>query len=249
MVEVDPNLNRRREPRRPVKLPVCISGIDAEGDLYEQNVVAVNISTCGALVTGVQHRIRFGDVVQITHRDSKARFRVVWMGEAGSQGRKVAIHKLEGDECPWNESMPGTRASSDATQTTINSPSRNRNEAVSCNSEPRGGDKAYRQTRRWRRYKVDVPIRVIIHAPSKTSFFLGRGNELSEGGMALTAGVELLPGDALDIEFTPPYSGLPIRHTGIVRNRAGYRYGIEFLTDTSKDAQQTERLLTMLMSM
>lgn len=61
-----------------------------------------------------------------------------------------------------------------------------------------------------------------------SSLFDGRGNELSEGGMALTAGVELRLGDLVDIEFTPPYSGSPLRHRGIVRNRTGYRYGIEF---------------------
>ena len=66
--------------------------------------------------------------------------------------------------------------------------------------------------------------------------------------MALTAGVELIPGDTVDIEFTPPYSGLPIRHTGIVRNRTGYRYGVEFLSDSSEDVEQTERLLDMLTS-
>lgn len=62
-------------------------------------------------------------------------------------------------------------------------------------------------TRRWPRHHLDVPIRVIVHRESKTSVFPGRGNELSEGGMALTAGVELRPGDETEIEFIPPYSG------------------------------------------
>src|ERR1700739_1844166 len=83
--------------------------------------------------------------------------------------------------------------------------------------------------RRWRRHPLDVPIRVIVHSLSKTSVFVGRGNELSEGGMAVTAGVELKNGDEAEIEFTPPYSGGPIRIRGIVRNRAGYRYGLEFV--------------------
>ena len=47
--------------------------------------------------------------------------------------------------------------------------------------------------------------------------------------MALTAGLELKPGDETEIEFTPPYSGTPIRIRGIVRNRSGYRYGMEFV--------------------
>jgi hypothetical protein len=49
-------------------------------------------------------------------------------------------------------------------------------------------------TRRWQRYPLDVPIRVIVDTPGKTKLYDGRGNELSEGGMAVTAGDELSPG-------------------------------------------------------
>lgn len=117
------------------------------------------------------------------------------------------------------------------------------------NEENSLGPSQYASLRRWKRYKLDVPIRVIVHAPNKTSLFDGRGNELSEGGMALTAGVELRTGDEVEIEFTPPYSGSPIRVRGKVRNRTGYRYGIEFLTGCSQDAERTDRLRQMLSAM
>jgi hypothetical protein len=105
---------------------------------------------------------------------------------------------------------------------------------------------AERRTRRWKRYPLDVPIRVIVHRARKTSVFSGRGNELSEGGMAVTAGVELNPGDETEVEFTPPYSGSPIRIRGMVRNRAGYRYGIEFLAGSDREEEQVDHLRTML---
>jgi len=66
-----------------------------------------------------------------------------------------------------------------------------------------------------------------------TKFYGGRGNELSEGGMAVTAGAELRPGREVAIEFTPPYTSVPIRVRGTVRNRTGYRYGVEFLTESA----------------
>lgn len=103
--------------------------------------------------------------------------------------------------------------------------------------------------RRWQRRHLDVPIRVIVHSPSKTSVFVGRGNELSEGGMAVTAGVELKTGDEAEIEFTPPYSGGPIRIRGIVRNRAGYRYGMEFVAEGEQEKESVDRLKTMLIVM
>ena len=103
--------------------------------------------------------------------------------------------------------------------------------------------------RRWQRRHLDVPIRVIVHSLSKTSVFVGRGNELSEGGMAVTAGVELKTGDEAEIEFTPPYSGGPIRIRGIVRNRAGYRYGMEFVAEGEREKESVDRLKTMLIVM
>ena len=101
-------------------------------------------------------------------------------------------------------------------------------------------------TRRWVRHKIDVPIRVIVSRSLKTRVVPGRGNELSEGGMALTAGVELKPGDEAAVEFTPPYTGLPIRIRGVIRNRQGYRYGVEFVTASDEEKEQADRLRTML---
>jgi len=103
-----------------------------------------------------------------------------------------------------------------------------------------------KRTRRWRRLHLDLPIRVIVHRPSKTSVIVGRGNELNEGGMALTAGVELNPSDETEIEFTPPYSGMPIRIRGVVRNRAGYRYRMEFVAEDAQELEQVDRWKTML---
>lgn len=56
---------------------------------------------------------------------------------------------------------------------------------------------AFVDARRWRRYQLDVPIRVIVCTPDMTEFYDGRGNELSEGGMTVTAGVELKPGEGM----------------------------------------------------
>ncbi len=103
-----------------------------------------------------------------------------------------------------------------------------------------------KRARRWRRLHLDVPIRVIVHGPNKTSVIVGRGNELNEGGMALTAGVELNLGDKTELEFTPPYSGMPIRIRGVVRNRKGYRYGMEFLAEDPQESEQVDRWRTML---
>lgn len=117
--------------------------------------------------------------------------------------------------------------------------------AVAVPCKPR----ALTDTRRWRRHALDVPVRVIVATPGTTKLYDGRGNELSEGGMAVTAGVELEPGRDVAIEFTPPFSGLPIRVRGTVRHRAGYRYGVEFVTENSEESDQVNRLRLMLQTL
>lgn len=93
-------------------------------------------------------------------------------------------------------------------------------------------------TRRFRRYKLDVPVRVVVQMDDKVRIIDGRGNELNEGGLAVNAGVELAMDECVEVEFTPPYSGEPIRARAKVRNRDGYRYGLEFLTDTPSDCER-----------
>ena len=82
--------------------------------------------------------------------------------------------------------------------------------------------------RRWERYRVNVPIRVIVSHAMKASIFDGRGTSLSEGGMALFAGAELRPGDQVAVEFTPPFSSPPIQggRQNLQSNRIPLRGGV-----------------------
>ena len=59
-------------------------------------------------------------------------------------------------------------------------------------------------TRRWQRYPVDLPVRVVVANGSSTIMASGRGTELSEGGIGLYAGILVKPGDLLEVEFSIP---------------------------------------------
>ena len=103
--------------------------------------------------------------------------------------------------------------------------------------------------RRWPRLKLDVPVRVVIHESQKTVIRDGRGRELSEGGMCFSAGVELRVGDPVEVEFTPAYSGHPIRVRAIARNRNGYSYGVEFVASSDHERNELVSLRDTLMTM
>jgi hypothetical protein len=74
----------------------------------------------------------------------------------------------------------------------------------------------------------------------------GRGNDMSEGGVLVFAGMELKTDDVVLIEFTPPFASGPVRVRGIVRHRRGYNYGVEFAHDTKEDQEQTEKFRGLL---
>jgi hypothetical protein len=104
-------------------------------------------------------------------------------------------------------------------------------------------------TRRWWRYEVNVPIRVIVRDISKTTIVPGRAFSLSDGGMGMFVGAELNAGDRMAVEFTPPYSAPPIRVEGKVCNRSGYNYGVEFLAESRSQQKDVATLCQHLSSL
>ena len=100
--------------------------------------------------------------------------------------------------------------------------------------------------RRWQRFRLNLPIRLIFSRDDKTRIMNSRGNDMSEGGILVFAGIELKTGDEVSVEFTPPFSNEPVRARGIVRHRRGYNYGIEFLFDTTTDQEQAEKFRNLL---
>jgi hypothetical protein len=100
--------------------------------------------------------------------------------------------------------------------------------------------------RRWPRFKLDVPVRVVAQRESKTLIVNGRGNEVSEGGLAIFVGMEARLTERLWVEFTPPYSSEPLRVPAVVRNRSGYRYGVEFDAENPDEQEKVARLRELL---
>jgi PilZ domain len=115
--------------------------------------------------------------------------------------------------------------------------------------DPQTGSRASQEKaifRRWQRYRLNLPIRLIVTRDEGTRIADGRANDISEGGMLIFAGIELRGDDKVQIEFTPPYSSNPVRVAVVVRHRRGYNYGVEFRSDTASDEEQTARFRNLL---
>lgn len=104
-------IDRRREGRTEIALPLMVWGVDTKGERFLQEARAHDISLSGALLTGVDADLRSGDIVGILCGKRRARFRIVWVryDETGDK-MQVAVHRVNTDACPWQELLSGEQA-------------------------------------------------------------------------------------------------------------------------------------------
>jgi PilZ domain len=122
-------------------------------------------------------------------------------------------------------------------------------EARAMGTEPLAAHTSFPVVRRWPRYKLNVPVRVISQKETKTVITSGRGTELNGGGLSAFAGVELSVDEVVEVEFTPPYSGEPIRVTCTIRNRQDYNYGLEFHMESEDEIERVSMIRAIFMGM
>ena len=94
----------------------------------------------------------------------------------------------------------------------------------------------YSSVRRWPRFKVSLSLRLVVHGPAGVEYMFAHGRDISEGGMAVYVPTELDLGNSVVLELTVPHSQEKLLLKAFVRNREGFRYGIEFI-----DLGQRER--------
>jgi hypothetical protein len=102
--------DRRLEPRDVSTLEVQITALSEDGSPFTQTATAKNVSVGGALLIGLDHKLRCGDLVRVQHRDHYARFRVVWIANSAHGPFTAAIHKVKDEPCPWAELLTASVA-------------------------------------------------------------------------------------------------------------------------------------------
>ncbi|MGA9526596.1 MAG: PilZ domain-containing protein [Terriglobales bacterium] len=80
-------------------------------------------------------------------------------------------------------------------------------------------------TRRYTRYRMHTPVCVPVPG-ARNVVVPGLVSRLSRAGMEVYAGVNVLPGEVMEVEFRT--AGRTIRIAGLVRNRSGFCFGVEF---------------------
>jgi c-di-GMP-binding flagellar brake protein YcgR len=82
--------------------------------------------------------------------------------------------------------------------------------------------------RRWKRFKVDIRVRIRRWEDPDDTAAVVRTYELSEGGMSVYASDALEIGTFMLVEFSLPAGERPVRLRAVVRNRRGFRCGLQF---------------------
>ena len=95
-------MDDRPETRVEAQIVVRVWGMDADGHPFFQNVNAGKISSEGAQLSGIRHPLKNGDVIGIQHNERKARFKVVWVKDAGLPRRiEAGVQILPNQRSPW----------------------------------------------------------------------------------------------------------------------------------------------------
>jgi len=84
-------------------------------------------------------------------------------------------------------------------------------------------------TRRFARYRTDLPLIVKVLGQNGYYRVHGRCFEIAEAGLGAVITSELTSGEMVSLEFTLATSPEPINLKAVVRHRMGFLHGFEFI--------------------
>jgi hypothetical protein len=87
-------------------VPIRIWGTDADGEVFRQSVNARDLSEQSALLDGIEHHLKAGDLLGLQYNGQKAHARVTWVQEANSDHNQLlTVELLERSKCPWTQKL------------------------------------------------------------------------------------------------------------------------------------------------
>ena len=191
--------DHQSEPRLSVDLPVRIWGMSANGRPFSQRARAQNISSEGALISGVESELKVGDMIGVQCEEKKTRCTVIWVVNTGPvKKNQVGVKLVADQESPWKNYLP-----LDGATVTIADSNR----------------------RRWHRHKISLPLELRderVNAPTRIN-----ATDVSGNGCYVESMMPLPLGTVLRVDFWLDAEHLNI--TAVVRTcDPGVGNGIEF---------------------
>ncbi len=97
-------MSGRRQPRIKCVLPIRVTGIDREGNPFEQLTCTLDISPRGARISGIRAPLEPDTTVKVFYKNRRALFRVMWVGtEEGRTEHQVGVATADPEAHFWTE--------------------------------------------------------------------------------------------------------------------------------------------------
>lgn len=98
---------KRRQKRVRVALPIRTWISDENGKAVLQAACTLDVTPTGARITGLRARTETGAILTVERGRSKARFRIIWVGEAGSPSEgHLGVECLDAGKWNWDVQLP-----------------------------------------------------------------------------------------------------------------------------------------------
>jgi hypothetical protein len=209
-------MGQRKEPRTQAKIAVKLWGTDAHGRPFIDSVHTRNVSNEGALLEGVQRGLKPGDSVGITYGQNKARFRVAWVGQAGTPHEgMLGVEAVTKGKCIWDIPL----------------------EAARPDPFVHGGGRDRRQFPRF-----ECTASVEISAENSVAPLRGKLADLSLGGCYAEMMIPLKVGAKLNLAIW--LDAVKITTAGMVTSsHPGFGIGIKFIGMAGADRERLQEYL------
>ena len=94
----------RQAPRIEISLPVRISAMGSDGNLFDQELMTINVSRTGALLTGARQNLRLGSEVTLVRSNKRELFLIAWIGKENSpQERQIGVSAVNPQSSFWSD--------------------------------------------------------------------------------------------------------------------------------------------------
>ena len=213
-------MGKRRDPRIEAKLEVRIAGIDADGRPLLQAATTRDISRQGALLEGIRGTFKRGEIISVTYKNNKARFKVAWIGGPGTdRAGRIGVQSVEPSKCIWDAA---TLPPSTADNYSANPNDRREHPRAPCKL----GAELYLQG-------AKAPMRVLL-------------TNISVGGCFVPMPT-LLPEDG-DLKMVIWANGVKLTLQGVMAGRRpGFGISIRFTEMTNEAREQLQHFVQSLL--
>jgi len=99
-------VGKRRDPRIEPRLQVRIAGIDANDVLCYRWLPRTTLADRGPCWKAYKARSRRGEIISLSYKNNKARFRVSWAGEPGTdRASQIGVQSIDPAKCIWDPAI------------------------------------------------------------------------------------------------------------------------------------------------